>query len=180
MAYNGESRPKRNALPNAVPLPGRAGATAPRHILRRVNHGPPRNIYFELTEAFDTGAPNVALASGQAVVYYRIAIMSKDGDWIIRETPDASSIGKTLVWMLSDDDVNLVEMSDEELDAAWDLWFDLAQPTNESDPPYTAPWHICRPVSVRRNLPLTHLVVALTFHRERISVIDVLESIAYT
>jgi hypothetical protein len=39
--------------------------------------------------------------------------------------------------MLSDDDVNLGEMSDEELEAAWDLWFDLAQATNESDPPYT-------------------------------------------
>jgi hypothetical protein len=39
--------------------------------------------------------------------------------------------------MLSDDDTNLAEMSDEELQAAWDLWFDLAQATNESDPPYT-------------------------------------------
>ncbi len=39
--------------------------------------------------------------------------------------------------MLSDDDVNLGEMSDEELSSAWDLWFDLAQATNESDPPYT-------------------------------------------
>jgi hypothetical protein len=39
--------------------------------------------------------------------------------------------------MLSDDDVNLAEMSAEELDAAWDLWFDLAQTTNESDPPFT-------------------------------------------
>ena len=39
--------------------------------------------------------------------------------------------------MLSDDDVNLGEMTDEELEAAWDLWFDLAQATNESDPPYT-------------------------------------------
>ncbi len=39
--------------------------------------------------------------------------------------------------MLSEDDVNLGEMSDEELEAAWDLWFDLAQATNESDPPYT-------------------------------------------
>jgi hypothetical protein len=39
--------------------------------------------------------------------------------------------------MLSDDDVNLGEMSDEELESAWDLWFDLAQTTNESDPPYT-------------------------------------------
>ena len=39
--------------------------------------------------------------------------------------------------MLSDDDLNLKDMTDEELDAAWDLWFDLAQSTNDSDPPYT-------------------------------------------
>lgn len=50
---------------------------------------PARNIYFELTEAFNAAAPTVALASGQAVVYYRVAIMSKDGDWIIRETREA-------------------------------------------------------------------------------------------
>jgi hypothetical protein len=39
--------------------------------------------------------------------------------------------------MLSDDDLNLKDMSDEELAAAWDLWFDLAQSTNDFDPPYT-------------------------------------------
>ena len=39
--------------------------------------------------------------------------------------------------MLSDDDLSLKNMSDEELDAAWDLWFDLAQSTNDADPPYT-------------------------------------------
>lgn len=39
--------------------------------------------------------------------------------------------------MLSDDDVNLRELSDEELDLAWDLWFDLAQTTNDWDPPYS-------------------------------------------
>lgn len=39
--------------------------------------------------------------------------------------------------MLSDDDLNLKDMSDEELGKAWDLWFDLAQSTNDSDPPYT-------------------------------------------
>jgi len=39
--------------------------------------------------------------------------------------------------MLSEDDLNLGEMTDEELARAWDLWFDLAQTTNESDPPYT-------------------------------------------
>jgi hypothetical protein len=39
--------------------------------------------------------------------------------------------------MLSEDDGNLAELSAEELDAAWDLWFDLAQSTNDSDPPYS-------------------------------------------
>lgn len=38
--------------------------------------------------------------------------------------------------MLSDDDVDLQELTDEELTAAWDFWFDLAQVTNDSDPPY--------------------------------------------
>jgi hypothetical protein len=42
-----------------------------------------------------------------------------------------------LMQMLSDDDLNLRELSDEELAQAWDLWFDLAQTTNDADPPYT-------------------------------------------
>ncbi len=37
--------------------------------------------------------------------------------------------------MLSEDDLNLRDLSDEELEAAWDLWFDLAQETNDFDPP---------------------------------------------
>jgi hypothetical protein len=57
-----------------------------------VADAPNRNIYFELTEAFNATAPTVALASGQAVVYHRVAIMSKDGDWIIRETREACAI----------------------------------------------------------------------------------------
>ena len=47
------------------------------------------NVYFDLTREFNRDGPTVFLASGQAVVYYRIAIMSKDGDWVIREHPDA-------------------------------------------------------------------------------------------
>ncbi len=39
--------------------------------------------------------------------------------------------------LLSEDDLDLKEMSDEELARAWDLWFDLAQSTNDADPPYT-------------------------------------------
>jgi hypothetical protein len=57
-----------------------------------VADAPARNIYFALTEAFNATVPTVALASGQAVVYYRVAIMSKDGDWIIRETREACAI----------------------------------------------------------------------------------------
>lgn len=39
--------------------------------------------------------------------------------------------------LLSEDDLDLAGMSDEELAAAWDLWFDLAQATNDYDPPWT-------------------------------------------
>ena len=52
--------------------------------------------------------------------------------------------------MLSDDDVNLSELSAEELDAAWDLWFDLAQTTNDSDPPYTHGVFVNEATSVSR------------------------------
>jgi hypothetical protein len=39
--------------------------------------------------------------------------------------------------MLSEDDLDLAGMTDQELAAAWDLWFDLAQATNDDDPPWT-------------------------------------------
>ena len=39
--------------------------------------------------------------------------------------------------MLSDDDRDLGDLSGDELALAWDLWFDLAQATNDADPPYT-------------------------------------------
>jgi hypothetical protein len=39
--------------------------------------------------------------------------------------------------MLSEDDRNLRDLSDEELALAWDLWFDLAQTTNDADPLYS-------------------------------------------
>lgn len=39
--------------------------------------------------------------------------------------------------MLSEDDLDLADMSEEELAAAWDLWFDLAQSTNADDPMWT-------------------------------------------
>jgi hypothetical protein len=47
------------------------------------------NLYFDLTEELNAQGPIALLASGQAVVYYRLAIMSKDGDWILRESPAA-------------------------------------------------------------------------------------------
>ena len=47
------------------------------------------NVYFELTREFNRLGPVAVLSSGQAVVYYRLAIMSKDGDGIVRETSEA-------------------------------------------------------------------------------------------
>lgn len=39
--------------------------------------------------------------------------------------------------LLSEDDLNLKDMTEEELADAWNLWFDLAQATNDDDPPYS-------------------------------------------
>src|SRR3954468_18080070 len=47
------------------------------------------NVYFDLTEELNAEGAIAVLASGQAVVFYKISIMSKDGDWILRETPEA-------------------------------------------------------------------------------------------
>ena len=47
------------------------------------------NIYVELTHAFNTGGLNAVLSSGQDVVFHRLAVMSKDGDWILREDEEA-------------------------------------------------------------------------------------------
>ena len=45
------------------------------------------NIYLELTRKLNDGRARAILAGGQAVVLHRLAIMSKDGDWILREDP---------------------------------------------------------------------------------------------
>lgn len=47
------------------------------------------NVYFELTREFNARERIAALASGQAVVYHRLAMTSKDGDWILRESEAA-------------------------------------------------------------------------------------------
>jgi hypothetical protein len=43
------------------------------------------NIYLQLTREFNRGRPRAILAGGQAVVLHRLAILRKDGDWILRE-----------------------------------------------------------------------------------------------
>ncbi|MGB6222088.1 hypothetical protein [Haloferula sp.] len=45
------------------------------------------NIYLALTREFNDGETRAIISSGQAVVLHRLAIMSKDGDWIVREHP---------------------------------------------------------------------------------------------
>lgn len=47
------------------------------------------SIYTELTRQFNEGETRAILAGGQAVVMHGLAMMSKDGDWVIRETGDA-------------------------------------------------------------------------------------------
>jgi len=54
-------------------------------ILARVS-----NIYLELTEQFNRGRLRAIISSGQAVVLHRLAVMSKDGDWILREDDETT------------------------------------------------------------------------------------------
>lgn len=49
------------------------------------------NPYIRLTAEFNEGRLLAILASGQAVVLHRLAVMSKDGDWIIREEVEAAA-----------------------------------------------------------------------------------------
>jgi hypothetical protein len=46
-------------------------------------------IYLELTREFNAGGFRAVIASGQAAVLHRLAIASKDGDWILREDPES-------------------------------------------------------------------------------------------
>lgn len=45
-------------------------------------------IYHQLTKRFNAGRLRAVMCSGQAVVMHRLAITSKDGDWIVRENQD--------------------------------------------------------------------------------------------
>jgi hypothetical protein len=47
------------------------------------------NIYLDLTQQFNSGRLRTIISSGQAVVLHRLAVMSKDGDWILRENDEA-------------------------------------------------------------------------------------------
>lgn len=49
------------------------------------------NAYLELTEEFNSGKVRAIVSSGQAVVLHRLAVMSKDGDWIIREEGETTA-----------------------------------------------------------------------------------------
>ena len=57
------------------------------------------NVYFDLTEELNAEGTIAVLASGQAVVFYRISMMSKDGDWILRETPEACQVELARSWI---------------------------------------------------------------------------------
>jgi hypothetical protein len=62
--------------------------------LQQVERGAPgaipnMSIYVDLTRQFNAAGVNAILVGGQAVVLHRLAIMSKDGDWILRESSSA-------------------------------------------------------------------------------------------
>lgn len=69
---------------------------APRDLIPRLtNPGvfasllPRMSIYLDLTREFNDGPLRAVICSGQAAVLHRLAIASKDGDWILRENAEA-------------------------------------------------------------------------------------------
>ncbi len=48
-------------------------------------------IYLDLTREFNSGRLRAVICSGQAAVLHRLAIASKDGDWILREDRESLS-----------------------------------------------------------------------------------------
>lgn len=52
--------------------------------------GVPDNVYLRLTRELNEGRLRAVISSGQAVVLHRLAVMSKDGDWILREDEEAA------------------------------------------------------------------------------------------
>ncbi len=53
-----------------------------------------QSIYLDLTSEFNAGRLRAIICSGQAIVLHKLAIMSKDGDWIVRE--DGEALGHVL------------------------------------------------------------------------------------
>jgi len=47
------------------------------------------NIYIKLTKEFNRGRVRTIICSGQAAVLHQLAVMSKDGDWIVREDEES-------------------------------------------------------------------------------------------
>ncbi|MBI5362686.1 MAG: hypothetical protein HZA53_05870 [Planctomycetes bacterium] len=47
------------------------------------------NVYLELTREFNAGRLRTIVCNGQAAVLHKLAISSKDGDWILREDDEA-------------------------------------------------------------------------------------------
>src|SRR3989442_732528 len=70
---------------------GTSGGGPPRSLYSRQ---PMNNPYPALPAQVNDGPPRTLLSSGPAVVGYRLAVTSKDGDWIVRE--DAEATGHVL------------------------------------------------------------------------------------
>lgn len=53
------------------------------------------NPYVDFTDACNAQRPVVILSSGQACVWYRLTLASKDGDWLVREDEEALGVVRT-------------------------------------------------------------------------------------
>lgn len=50
-----------------------------------------QNPYLQLTDEFNRGRIRAMVGAGPAIVLHRLAVMSKDGDWILREDDESTA-----------------------------------------------------------------------------------------
>lgn len=89
------------------------------------------NPYFAFTDVVNRERPIVLLSSGQACVWYRLTLASKDGDWIIRDEPAAyATVLATLAGMGAHYRLG-APLDPRWLAAGWSAHFEATGPAGE-------------------------------------------------
>lgn len=89
------------------------------------------NPYFAFTDAVNARRPIVLLSSGQACVWYRLTLASKDGAWIVREDQDSCATVLARLAVLGATYRLGAPLDPRWLSAGWSAHFEAMGPANE-------------------------------------------------